>query len=303
MTDSVPKTSKRPYDLYGERFHAAKHQLTPRLFKVANYIHQHRSVVLDKTALGIAIDTQTSDATVIRAIQALGFSGFRDLKIVMAEFLGVTQRSPARVASTVNALSQDAKGSVDFVLDSYRISCDMLASSANRQAIQQAIDLLQQADRVAIFGIGASAILADYTARLFKRNGTSSYVLNRTGIALSEQIAEMRHADVLIMLVQSSAHPEGLVTLAEAQRLGMKIIVLTGAPDSIFAQRSDVTIEIPRSRDAEKMPVHATPMICLEILVLGLAATTPVATMESMSKLYEISNALTRPGARKTNKS
>lgn len=44
-------------------------------------------------------------------------------------------------------------------------------------------------------------------------------------------------------------------------------------------------------------------MICLEILVLGLAATTPVATMESMSKLYEISNALTRPGARKTNKS
>ena len=44
----------------------------------------------------------------------------------------------------------------------------------------------------------------------------------------------MRHADVLIMLVQGSAHPEGLVTLAEAQQSGMKIIVLTGSPDSIL---------------------------------------------------------------------
>jgi len=303
VTESNPKISKKPYDLYGERFHANKHLLTPRLLKVAQHIHQHRSAVLDKTALEIAIDTQTSDATVIRAIQALGFSGFRDLKIVIAEYLGVTRRSPARVAVTVNELSQDARGSIDFVLDSYRISCEMLAAPANRQAIQQAIGLLQQAERVAIFGIGASAILADYTARLFKRNGTPSYVLNRTGISLSEQIADMRHADVLIMLVQSSAHPEGLVTLAEAQRLGMKIVLLTATPDSIFAQHADVMIEIPRSRSADKMPVHATPMICLEILVLGLAAAAPVATMTSMSKLYEISNALTRPGARKNKSS
>lgn len=300
MTDSAPKTHKRPYDLYGERFHACKHQLTPRLLKVAHYIHQHRSAVLEKTALGIAIDTQTSDATVIRAIQALGFSGFRDLKIVMAEYLGVQQRSPARVASTVNELAQNAKGSVDFVLDSYRMSCEMLATPANREAIQQAIDLLQQAERVAIFGIGASAILADYTARLFKRNGSAAYVLNRTGIALSEQISDMRHGDVLIMMAQKSAHPEGRVTIAEAQRLGIKIILLTAATDSMFAQRADVMIEIPRSRAADKMPVHATPMICLEILVLGLAATAPIATLNSMNKLYEISNALTRPGARKS---
>ncbi|WP_343550435.1 MurR/RpiR family transcriptional regulator [Pantoea sp.] len=300
MTDSAPKTQKRPYDLYGERFHACKHQLSPRLLKVAHYIHQHRSAVLEKTALGIAIDTQTSDATVIRAIQALGFSGFRDLKIVMAEYLGVQQRSPARVASTVNELAQNAKGSVDFVLDSYRMSCEMLATAANREAIQQAIDLLQQAERVAIFGIGASAILADYTARLFKRNGSASYVLNHTGIALSEQIADMRHGDVLIMMAQKSAHPEGRVTIAEAQRLSIPIILLTAATDSMFAQRADVMIEIPRSRAADKMPVHATPMICLEILVLGLAATAPIATLNSMNKLYEISNALTRPGARKS---
>lgn len=269
--------------------------LTPGLLTVAQYIHQHRSAVLEKTAIAIAADTQTSDATVIRAIQALGFSGLRDLKNVLAEYLGVTRRSPARVALTVNELSQNAKGSIDFVLDSYRMSCEMLSSPANRQAISQAVGLLQAAERVAIFGIGASAILADYTARLFKRNGTAAYALNRTGVSLSEQLTEMRHADVLIMLAQRSAHPEGTLTLSEAQRLGVKTILLTGATDSVFAKQAAVTIEIPRGLSTEKMPVHATPMICLEILVLGLAAASPVATMNSTRRLYELSNALTRP--------
>jgi hypothetical protein len=36
-------------------------------------IHENRDVVLEHTAIEIAAATQTSDATVVRAIQALGF--------------------------------------------------------------------------------------------------------------------------------------------------------------------------------------------------------------------------------------
>ena len=117
-------------------------------------------------------------------------------------------------------------------------------------------------------------------------------MLDRTGISLSEQIGEMRRNDILLMLVQGSAHREGVVTITEARRLGIKIIVLTGETDSLFARRADIVIEIPRGVSTESMPVHATPMICLEILTLGLAARTPVATMSNLEKLYEISRAL-----------
>lgn len=47
---------------------------------VARYINENREVVLEFTAIEIAAATQTSDATVVRAIQALGFAGLRDLK-------------------------------------------------------------------------------------------------------------------------------------------------------------------------------------------------------------------------------
>jgi DNA-binding MurR/RpiR family transcriptional regulator len=41
-------------------------------------VPNQRSMVLEQTAMEIAAATQTSDATVVRAIQALGFAGLRD---------------------------------------------------------------------------------------------------------------------------------------------------------------------------------------------------------------------------------
>ncbi len=53
-----------------------------------------------------------------------------------------------------------------------------------------------------IFGIGASGILAEYTARLFSRIGLPAYVMNRTGFSLAEQLIGLQRGDVLIMMGQ-----------------------------------------------------------------------------------------------------
>ena len=66
---------KTRVDIYGERFRTRASQLTPGLRAVASYINEHREVVLEQTAMEIAATLNTSDATVIRAIQALGLPG------------------------------------------------------------------------------------------------------------------------------------------------------------------------------------------------------------------------------------
>ncbi|MGE9549874.1 MurR/RpiR family transcriptional regulator [Erwinia amylovora] len=295
MKTSTVSSSHKRHDLYGERLGARLQQLSPRLLAVAQYIDRHRGAVLNKTAIEIAADTQTSDATVIRAIQALGFSGLRDLKNVLAAWLDETLSTSARMATTVSSLTTDSNSSIDFVLKSYLVSCEMLGSEANREAISQASALLRAAKRVAVFGIGASSLLAEYAARLFNRNGTPAYVLNRTGAALSEQLIGMSQGDVLIMMAQRSAHREGTTTVEEAQRLGISIILLTGTPDAAFVSSADTVILIPRSAEAEKIPVHGTPLICLEILVLALAASAPEMPVKTVNRLYELSNSLTKP--------
>ncbi|STR70549.1 RpiR family transcriptional regulator [Raoultella ornithinolytica] len=82
------KREKGRVDLFGERFRARAHQLSPRLLAVVSYINENREVVLERTAMEIAAATQTSDATVVRAIQALGFAGLRELKQTMERWFG-----------------------------------------------------------------------------------------------------------------------------------------------------------------------------------------------------------------------
>ena len=67
--------SNRRRDQYGERLRKRRATLSPSLLTVAEYIDGHRHAVLGKSALDIARETGTSDATVIRAIQMLGFDG------------------------------------------------------------------------------------------------------------------------------------------------------------------------------------------------------------------------------------
>ncbi|UDJ81793.1 MurR/RpiR family transcriptional regulator [Kosakonia oryzae] len=292
------KKAKNRVDVYGERFRARAHTLSPRLQAVARYINENRDVVLERTAIEIAAATQTSDATVVRAIQALGFAGLRDLKQTLEHWFGPAISSAEKMSSTVNALACDVNSGIDFVLEGHQYTCEVLSAPDNRYAIAQAVALLVEARQVAIFGIGASGILAEYTARLFSRIGLPATPLNRTGIALAEQLINLQRGDVLIMMAQKSAHREGLTTLKEARRLGIPVILLTNATDSRFSQQADVVIQVPRGGEKGKIPLHGTVLLCLEMIVLSVASATSQQAIKTVKRINEFHRGL-KPGGKK----
>lgn len=116
---SLPHASRRRVDLFGERFRARAHLLTPRLYAVVSYINEHREVVLEHTAMEIAAATRCSDATVIRAIQTLGFAGLRDLKQTIERWLGPAVNSAEKMDTTLGALASDVNASIEFVVEGH----------------------------------------------------------------------------------------------------------------------------------------------------------------------------------------
>ena len=286
-------------DLFGERLRARAGQLSPRLLAVANYINDNREAVLERTAMEIAAAAGTSDATVVRAVQALGFSGLRELKQTVERWFGPTVTSSEKLRSTVSALATDVNASMDFVLEGHRRACDALSAPHNRSAVAQAVALLGEAGQVGLFGIGASGILAEYSARLFSRIGLPAYVMNRTGFSLAEQLLRMQRGDVLIVMGQKSPHREGLTTLREAKRLGIPAILLTQAVDSRFSQEAQVVIEVPRGGGDGRMPLHGTVLVCLEMIVLSVAAAAPQKTLKSMKRVNDLHKAIGRSGGRR----
>lgn len=292
------KKAKTRVDVYGERFRARAQTLSPRLQAVARYINENREGVLEQTAMEIAAATQTSDATVVRAIQALGFAGLRDLKQTLEHWFGPSISSAEKMSTTVNALSCDVNSGIDFVIEGHQHTCEILSAPDNRYAIAQAVALLVEARQVAIFGIGASGILAEYAARLFSRIGLPASPLNRTGIALSEQLINLQRGDVLMMMAQKSAHREGLTTLKETRRLGIPVILLTNAVDSRFSQQADVVIHVPRGGEKGKLPLHGTVLLCLEMIILSVASATSQRAIKTVKRINEFHRGL-KPGGKK----
>ncbi|WP_413741145.1 MurR/RpiR family transcriptional regulator [Sodalis sp. RH15] len=286
------KKTKNRVDIYGERFRTRAHQLSPGLQTVLQYINENREVVLECTAMEIAAATKTSDATVVRAVQALGFAGLRDLKKILSQWFDPVMTSTEKMCTTVSELTSDVDSSIDFVLEGHRHACEVLSAPHNRVAFSQAVSLLLEARQVAIFGINASGILADYTVRLFNRIGQPAISLNRLGIGLAEQLLALQRGDVLVMMAQKSAHREGMTTLREAKRLGLPVILLTNAMDSRFSQEANVTLNVPRGGENGRLPLHGTVLVCLEMLVLSVASLASQRTMKSMKRLQELHKGL-----------
>lgn len=290
------KPIKQRVDLFGDRYRARAATLSPSLQAVARYIHDHREGVIDATAMDIAAATQTSDATVVRTVQALGFAGLRDLKATLAAWFGPAMNSEEKMSATVSDLSCDINSGIDFVLSGHQRACDTLAEPDNRQAVAAAVALLIDARQVALFGINASGILADYSARLFTRIGIPAVTLNRSGIALAEQLITLQRGDVLIMMAQKSAHREGVTTLKEAKRLGIPVILLTNVLDSAFARQADVVINVPRGGENGRMPLHGTVLVCLEMLILSVASATAARSVKTMKRIQDLNRSLKATG-------
>ncbi|TDT96805.1 RpiR family transcriptional regulator [Azorhizobium sp. AG788] len=292
---STPSGNRKvKVDRLGERLRTRGASLSPSLKAVADYIDENRRLVLSKSALDIAAETGTSDATVIRAIQALGFSGLRELKRTLSAHLGGVIPSVDKMSSTTEQLQRSVDTSIDFVRDGHLAGIEKITAPENRAAMAAAVELLRGAQGIGLFGIGASAILADYAARLLIRNGRHAYALNRTGIGLGEQLLAMRRGDVLIMMGQSSAHREGTAALEEARRLGVRMILLTGAAAPAFGKQADVIIRVPRGR-SELVPLHGLVLMALEMLVIGLAAVEPERSTQSLERLHTLYEDIRKP--------
>ena len=296
--DESPRSQRkiRRIDRFGERLKNRRTSLSPSLLSVADYIDQHRHAVLGKSALEIAAETGTSDATVIRAIQALGFEGLLDLKDTLEAHIGETDSPSEKMAATTEELKNSVSSAIDFVIHDHRNAMEALSSVANREGIRDAIGLLLNAKRIGIFGIGASGVLATYAARLFSRNGYPAYALNLTGIALAEQLLTMEEGDALVMMAYGRAHREGMTTIAEAERLGMPIVMLLGQEDTVLRKHADASIVIPRAK-TEHVALHGPTLVCLESIMLALATAARETTLQSLDRLLTLRSSI-RPSKR-----
>ncbi len=284
-------------DLYRERLDAHAAKLSPASRRVARYIDANRPAVLASSAMELAARTDTSDATVIRTVQSLGFKGLADLKQALLPSLEVASNLADDMRRTLADISENTDLAIASALDAHEAAMQHLRSPEGRERIAAAVAALHPAERIAIFGIGPSAALAAYVATLLTRGSRRVLMLNATGAMLADQMLDLRPGDALLVMAYGRAYAEIVTVFDEARQLSLPVVLVTDSLDKKLARFASVILPARRGR-SNRVALHGATLVCLEALVLGLAAASP-QTVVSLDRLNRLREAIRRnAGAR-----
>jgi len=282
-------------DPFAARLRAADSLLSPTARRVIRFIDRNRVTALASSASELAASIGTSDATVIRAVQAIGFEGLPELRQTLADTLERGSTPAHRMQRTIADVGESAGRAIAFVLKTHQQGIDALQSPEAHRAFAAAVSTLHRAERIVVFGVGPSAPLAHYLAILFGRNGRRARALDATGISLADQLLDLRDGDALLVLAYGRSYREAVVTFAEAKRLRLPIVLVTDSLDRKLASRADVVVPAPRGR-ADRVALHGTTLIALEAIVLGVAASDRERAVDTLERLNDLRHAVS--GAR-----
>ena len=272
----------------------ADRQLGAAGSRVAKFIDQNRPLVLASSAAALGVRIGTSDATVLRTIQSLGFDSLADLKRVILN--SGTASTPADdMRRTLVDLEKTTGEALDDILGAHADGLAVLKSRKCRASIAAGVRVLDDAERIAVFGIGPSSALATYVSTLLARCGRRSRIINATGSMLADQLLDLRAGDRLLILAYGRLYREVKAVFAEAKALGLPTVLVTEADDTPLAKLADVCVAIPRGRPGQ-MALHGATLVGLEAMVLSLAAAKPEAALSSLDTLNRLRRATEAQG-------
>lgn len=274
-------------DPFQRRVAAARGTLAPAGRRVVEFIDRNRLTVLASSAADMAASIGTSDATIVRTVQALGFSGLDDLRQTLIAGIEGQSRAVSGLRRTLADVGPDAAHAIDVVLEVHREGVATLQSAETRVSIGAAAQVLHEVQRINLFGIGPTAALARYAAILLTRTGRRARVLDATGLALADQMLDLRVGDGLLMMAYSQPYREVTALCREARRLSLPSVLITDSADNRLAQLAALVVPVPRGR-ADRVALHGATFVALEALILALAASAPNSALTTLERLSDL---------------
>lgn len=252
---------------------------------VADYLIHHADEAQYLSISSLARECKVAEATVFRFCRALGFEGYHEMRIALAQANAtgalVNQHEPEPGATTAS-LCEHASGL-------FLTAINGTQNSLSPEAVEQAVDLMRAARQVFCLGQGGSMLLAnDICARFsslsnkFRTAGDSHLQILAASL--------MGPEDVVLFISYSGATRDMLETLRTAKASGAKIILLTHYEDSPGAAMADVVLRCGAQEsplDSGSIPIKVAVLYVGEVLLLRYMLDDPERTNEAQDRTSE----------------
>ena len=149
---------------------------------------------------------------------------------------------------TDNKMIERAKQVFAVEIEGLEKTRDSLGASFVK-AVRLILETVADGGIVVVSGVGKNLHIAEKMSAIFSSTGTRSIVLNPVQ-AMHGDLGMVSSKDVLVALSFSGESAEVNNLIPAIRRHGLKVISMTGRPDSTLAQMSDIHIEIPCGKEA-----------------------------------------------------
>ncbi|MDX1390943.1 MAG: MurR/RpiR family transcriptional regulator [Rheinheimera sp.] len=210
--------------------------------KLADFILDNAHLLRDYSSQQLADAVGTSQSSVVKFCQKLGYKGYPDLKLAVSEAV-ITASTLQRDLPEPPAAQNDIQTLVEQLQFSLHSHLRGIMEINPQQCLQQALTYLAQADKVLLAGFGTAGIVAhDMQYRLLQ---TGKLALLHSDPALSLQLASTLTAQSVILLMCESGQNADILKLARyAKQQHIPLISLTSYKTNALSVAANVALYV-----------------------------------------------------------
>ena len=275
---------------------AAASTLPPSLTRVAAVIRENPAVVIDLTINELAEKSNTSVASVVRFCRAIGFSGYAPLRMALATELGKeAAQFSARGAFGSEISEEDSLEEAASKLAGLELlAIEETVAQLDFRVLEAAIDAMDRAERILLYGIGASQFVAQDLAHKLLRVGRNAHVLADPHEAVAATVLPAA-GTVAIGFSHTGSTVETVRFLETARANGTTTVAVTSAKDSPLARAADHALftEVRESAfRAGAMVSRIAQLTLVDCLFIGVAKRRYAETVDALQRTRLATHAL-----------
>jgi len=244
----------------------------PALRKTAEFILENPHEIKLMRVKDLAGRCHVSEATVIRFVQAIGLSGYQEMKIILAE---ITSEKPLEREFVYNDVTSD--DSIDSIIKTILLNLnttiDNTKTLIEAGAIEKAVDTLHRAEKIDIYGAGGSFVSAEHARmRLYRIGKRCITYCDPSQQAVSASLLTAQ--DAALGISNSGSTIATVKALKRAKESGASTICITNHDLSPLTGFADTKLFTSTQNSAffqQSMVSWVAQMFLIDIVYAGLA--------------------------------
>lgn len=252
--------------------------------KVAEYVLKHSTKTIEQHIANLAEVIGVSEPTIIRFCRRLGFQGFKDFKLRLAQ----TIPQPNQHLLT-DITPDDTPMKISHkIIDGAISSLQQTRESIDPVALNKAVAAIKNAQKIEFYGQGGSGIVASDAQQKFFRLGTPVIAYSDPYIH-GVSAALLDETSVVVAISRSGDSNDLLSSVKIAKENGATTIAICASRSALSAL-ADVHLAIDVKEDSDHYaPIKSrmAQLAMLDTLAVSVALLDEEALTEKLSKANE----------------